>query len=1095
MNKSNLLKTLPLLIGSTLLASCGGGTSGGSTNASTGASSYREVTLNDNSQTRTPASINTVYGISASEISRLSAQATTSTNSCFAIVPQADGKNYTLTINSSPWWSTANVKFAIKNNCATAQQFTNLPVTLSSLLLNGQAATLGEISQSGPMYLTLGKNTSGNNTVVSISTPTCTGDWCSWASYPAGATTTFSAGVTLGGPINSFTVAAVTLDGSVTPPPPSTGTLSVMATSSSTLQALCKASTCASIKVNVFDPSGAKLNEQIVLNPKESSATVVYKNALPGNYTMVTDDTSLPKGATTNYIPTSAIVGVNANATSSAQANFNYTEPAQLGSLQLNLKNISDASNFATVSQINGTVTDTDVTPNQTYTFSVNLNSSYTLSNLPAKHKYNIHLQGIANAQKNSYYAPIDVNAQVVNANSTKSVDLTYTAVAANNLQTTKFTVSGDAVASQAISFADGSYKYATDNTIVNNTNYTFLKAATTVITTSAPSGYTLQTTPSPAVITSGTTSVNFAYTKATTPTSVGTYDFALPTGSGSGIDYSGSFKITFNPNTTTSVTKLQFTSNVPNLDTKVIKDGVSNILNWNSLAVWSKTTDANSGTTTYTITFTDSSGKAANVQLSSGKLLNFTWDPDKQGVPFDTVVPIISNVNIDGKALTIAGACTNCTVDPGKGKKIVGYQEQWSVYPAHLYMPEDIPFSKINVINYAFVDFVSRKTYPHAGVSGEYKVLSADGGADYRQLVELYKAKQRNPHLKVVLSFGGWTNDNEAISPDINFNLMTDAEQRDFAKQAAKLARSMGFDGVDIDWEWWANHRTTSQDACDTSNPKKTVRPGKPYCQGVAVNHDTQKYINLLKYLRAELGNDKLLTIATVSDKGKIASDEDPAVGGVVGAWKQIASYVDYINIMSYDMHGAWDKHTDSQAPWDIDPNSPFYNQPSSFTIKSSIQAYRDFGVPASQLVLGMPAYGRSSIIASAGTTGGLYQASSGAPAGEFDMTGVYTYNCILKGICHKGDPSSTGTKPNVTLHQQGSTMFSNYGGYALTPWGSSSNMYITFDDQNSVKAKFAKACSTFGQLGGGMIWALDGDTTDNTSIVTAVMDNIQCN
>jgi chitinase len=397
--------------------------------------------------------------------------------------------------------------------------------------------------------------------------------------------------------------------------------------------------------------------------------------------------------------------------------------------------------------------------------------------------------------------------------------------------------------------------------------------------------------------------------------------------------------------------------------------------------------------------------------------------------------------------------------------------------------MPEDIPFNNLNTINYGFVDFATPKSYPWMG-KGKYNIVTADGGADYRQLVALWKEKQRKPYLKVVLSFGGWTNDNETIYPDINFEQMTDAQQQAFAKEAALLVKSMGFDGVDIDWEWWANHRF-GKDACFSS-----IKPGAPYCQSGMVNHDTKKYVNLLKYLRQELGSDKLLTVATVSSATKIKSEEDPALGGYVGAWKDIAKYVDYINIMAYDMHGAFDTTTASQAPWDIDAqHDPFHGKPGGVTIKSSIQAYIDSGVPVGKLVLGMPAYGRSSIISSEGTTGGLYQASSGAPKGEFDATGVYTYKCLTQGDCHGG-----GTKPALTLHTKGTSLFNTYGGYALTPWGSSSNMFMTYDDQNSVKAKLQETCSAFGQLGGGMVWALDGDTKDSTSIVTAVMNNINC-
>jgi len=563
-----------------------------------------------------------------------------------------------------------------------------------------------------------------------------------------------------------------------------------------------------------------------------------------------------------------------------------------------------------------------------------------------------------------------------------------------------------------------------------------------------------------------------------------GTYDFAMPSSTKNGIDYSGKFEIKFNPKQPVSnVESIAFSSTVANLDEIGLSYG--NFYSTNAKTSWSKSSNSTTGLTDYVLKITnnDWSGNPVSTPLSSGGTLAFAWSgSNNNGLPLEQIVPIITNVKINGGGYVIDGICTTCT-DPGKGKQIVGYQEQWSVYSAHNYYPENIPYAKLNTINYGFIDFVTTKGYPFAG-NGSYGIYSADGGADYRQLVALWKAKQRYPYLKVVLSFGGWTNDGETIFPDINFDQMTDVQQQAFAKNAANLVKTIGFDGVDIDWEWWANHRTSNSAVCDAN---VMVKPGKIYCQGSIVNHSTQKYINLLKYLRQDLGSNKLLTIATVSAKDKILSDEDTKVGGVVGAWKQIAGYVDYINVMAYDMHGAFDNKTASQAPWDLDPErDPFYGSASGFSIKSSLQAYVDSGVPMAKLVLGFPAYGRASIINGEGATGGLYQASSGAPTGEFDKTGVFTYNCLANGVCNTNAPTG------VTLHNKGTALFNSYGSYNLTPWASSGNMFITYDDHNSVKDKLNAACNTFGALGGGMVWALDGDSSDDTSIVAAVMNNI---
>ncbi len=1070
------------LASAVLIGGCNGGNSTASpTNSNKMNPVVEDVYLSEGLQAKTVASVSA--GTSTGSL-KLNA-----TNDCFKIVP-TDGKNFITQLGSSnnQWWSTASIKFTMKNTCPSAQSITALPIRLRNVSLDGKALSgVGDIAQSGSPYLTVSGQLSGSDVLVSASTPACSGEWCSWAQVPAGGTHTFTVNTSLSSLISKISLTEVVIDGSTPPPPPPVEeTVLAVNVQSSSLTDLCKSTSC-NIKVKVISPDSQE--STINVNPVESpNYTVNYHGVLPGQYTMAVDQASLPAGVSFAYTPTTGEVSVNKGMTNTGVVAFSYTKPVELGNLNIKLNAVSDsASNFNGLGNVYGQVTDTNT--GTVYTFDVAMGGAYSLTNIPANHKYTIYMQGIGNAQKGSYYAPITKSDITVANKQTQSVALSYTK--ATNTQVTAFSLTGEKVAAQNVMFATegNSYKLMTNNTLVSG-NYTFIADQSTTITSAAPSGYTV--TINPQVITSGVKAVTVNYAAKPIPTNVGgTYDFAVPTGTGSGIDYSGKFQIFFNPNATTIAKSISFVSNVPNLD-KILLD-YGNFFPWGVTPVWTKEADSQTGGTKYTITFVDSANKATGASLAKGSTISFTWNPDKQGVAFDQVVPIISQVVVNDSSYVIDGACTNCT-DPGKGKAIVGYQEQWSVYPGHKYMPEDIPFAHLNTINYAFIDFVTPKTYPFSG-AGKYGIVTADGGGDYRQLVALWKEKQRRPYLKVVLSFGGWTNDNEKISPDINFNQMTDAQQRDFAKQAAQLVKVMGFDGVDIDWEWWANHRTTSQDAC---GPSKTVKPTAPYCQGGSVNHNTQKYINLLKYLRAELGNDKLLTIATVSAKDKILSDEDPSVGGVVGAWKQIASYVNYINIMAYDMHGAFDNITASQAPWDIDPvRDPFYGKTAGVTIKTSIQAYIDSGVPVSKLVLGMPAYGRSSIISNQGTMGGLYQASNGAPKGEFDnTTGVYTYKCLLQGDCHN-DPTTggTGTKPDVTLYQQGSQMFNNYGTYALTPWGSSSNMFITFDDQNSVKAKLNAACKTFGSLGGGMVWALDGDTSDSTSITKAIMDNIHCN
>ena len=110
---------------------------------------------------------------------------------------------------------------------------------------------------------------------------------------------------------------------------------------------------------------------------------------------------------------------------------------------------------------------------------------------------------------------------------------------------------------------------------------------------------------------------------------------------------------------------------------------------------------------------------------------------------------------------------------------------------------------------------------------------------------------------------------------------------------------------------------------------------------------------------------------------------------------------------------------------------------------------------------------------------TFGFYQ----FPHGEWDnqasgFTGMLNYNCIV-------DRSACGNRyvlPNLTIIDP---WMNNLGQYALTPWGYSDNLFVTFDDVKSAtyKANWVKQQN----FGGVMLWDLTGDfpVTDGRSII----------
>lgn len=219
--------------------------------------------------------------------------------------------------------------------------------------------------------------------------------------------------------------------------------------------------------------------------------------------------------------------------------------------------------------------------------------------------------------------------------------------------------------------------------------------------------------------------------------------------------------------------------------------------------------------------------------------------------------------------------------------KVIVAYVTSWSSV-----MPDP---SVMTHINYAF-----------GHVNDNHDGVRIDNEERLRSIVAL---KKINPSLKVLLSVGGWGSG--------GFSEM--AANKDwrwlFASHCRFLVESFGLDGIDIDWEY------PSSSAAGIS----------------ASAGDTANFTLLMRDLRKALGKKYLLTIATVCNAQYID-------------FRAVMPYLDFVNIMAYDMGGA-PKHHAALYP---SANSGY------MTASGAVEAHLAAGVPASKLVMGLPFYGR---------------------------------------------------------------------------------------------------------------------------------------
>lgn len=95
-----------------------------------------------------------------------------------------------------------------------------------------------------------------------------------------------------------------------------------------------------------------------------------------------------------------------------------------------------------------------------------------------------------------------------------------------------------------------------------------------------------------------------------------------------------------------------------------------------------------------------------------------------------------------------------------GSNQKIVGYFTSWSIY-ARNYQPANIPYGKVDVINYAFANIQGGKVVMGDSYADSDKAYPGDcwnPGCKRGNFNQLNKAKEAHPGLQTMISIGGWT-------------------------------------------------------------------------------------------------------------------------------------------------------------------------------------------------------------------------------------------------------------------------------------------------------------------------------------------------
>ncbi|CAH1522231.1 Chitodextrinase [Vibrio owensii] len=498
----------------------------------------------------------------------------------------------------------------------------------------------------------------------------------------------------------------------------------------------------------------------------------------------------------------------------------------------------------------------------------------------------------------------------------------------------------------------------------------------------------------------------------------------------------------------------------------------------------------------------------------------------------------ITSNCRPDGLYQTAGVDVPYCTIYDEEGRelmgadhprRVIGYFTSWRSGddPQAAYLVKDIPWDQLTHINYAFVSIgsdgkvnvgdVTDPTNPATGKTWPgVEVDPALGFKGHFGALATYKQKH---DVKTLISIGGWAETGGHFGADGNrvadggfYTMTTNADGsinhagiEKFATSAVEMMRTYKFDGLDIDYEY-----PTSMAGAGNPYDKDFMEPRRPYLWA--------SYQELMKVLREKLdaasaqdGIHYMLTIAA------------PSSGYLLRGMEtfDVTKYLDYVNIMTYDLHGAWNDHVghnaalfdtgkDSElAQWNVYGTAAY----GGIGYLNTDWAYHYFrgSMPAGRINIGVPYYTRGW----QGVTGGdnglwgraaLPNQSECAPGtGEGEKNNCGHGAIGIDNMWHDTDPKGNemGAGSNPMWHAKNlekgiwgsyaqaygldpvndpsdkfvGSYTRHYDDVAVAPWlwNAEKSVFLSTEDKASVEVKADYVIDK--EIGGIMFWELAGD------------------
>lgn len=295
--------------------------------------------------------------------------------------------------------------------------------------------------------------------------------------------------------------------------------------------------------------------------------------------------------------------------------------------------------------------------------------------------------------------------------------------------------------------------------------------------------------------------------------------------------------------------------------------------------------------------------------------------EEEEPRIPKECIV-YFANWNLDCKEGDAGGEVASI---PWESATIVNHAF-WEVYPAD--GSTETSFERRDREEAPRTEFKIKSTEPKFDIEDK-SPSTVDPDMERNHFAEYAVYSEKYPDVDILISFGGWTRcgyfSEMAYTPE---------GRASFVNSCMELMEEYPWiDGIDIDWEYPAGSNDGERLPEDDNDQGCPIWGTK--------QEDTANFAALLKELREAMeekygAGNKLLTACASASTGWTLPNQD---------WPAAEPYLDYINVMTYDMAGDWDHATGHAS--------------SIKTAKAALAHFLVRKIPNNKIVIGTPMYG----------------------------------------------------------------------------------------------------------------------------------------